>query len=76
MTQKELDDEDKRIRSVIINHLKDCNFTELAAWFEKQGKQTQEPCEKCEHPMLNCHNFPCYKKKAFTQGKTALEAIH
>ena len=36
----------------------------------------QDPCEHCENVMLNCHNFPCIKKKAFEQGKTALEAIN
>jgi hypothetical protein len=43
--------------------------------FGKQGEQTSNPCEKCNHPMLNCHNFPCGKKKTFDQGKSALEAI-
>lgn len=43
--------------------------------FETQGEQKSNPCEKCNHPMLNCYNFPCIKKKTFDQGKSALEAI-
>ena len=34
--------EDERIRGAIIDHLKDCNLTEWAAWLEKQGEQ-EEP---------------------------------
>jgi hypothetical protein len=26
--------------------------------------------------MLNCHNFPCIKKSAFEQGKSAFEVIN
>ena len=46
------------------------------AWLEKQGEQKQDPCEKCDHFTLNCHNFPCIKKKAFDQSKSALETIN
>lgn len=42
---------------------------------EKQGEQKQDPCEHCKDKCLNCHNFPCIEKRAFEQGKTALEAV-
>jgi len=42
---------------------------------EKQGEQKQDPCDNCKDVMLNCHNFPCIKKRAFKQGKSVLEAI-
>jgi hypothetical protein len=42
---------------------------------ENQGEQKQDPCEHCKDVMLNCHNFPCVKKRAFEQGKSALEVI-
>ena len=41
----------------------------------KQGEKEQDPCENCEDVMLNCHNFPCIKKRAFEQGKSILEVI-
>lgn len=47
-----------------------------AYWLEKQGEQKQDPCEHCNDRRLNCHNFPCTKKKAFEQGKSALEVIN
>lgn len=46
---------------------------ECLEWLEKQGKQNYDPCNDCEEDMLNCNNFPCIKKRAFKQGKTALE---
>ena len=33
--------EDERIRGAIIDHLKDYNLTEWAAWLEKQGEKPQ-----------------------------------
>lgn len=51
--------------------LKDC-----LAWLEMQGEQKQDPCEHCDNVMLNCHNFPCIKKRAFEQGKYVFEAIN
>ena len=47
-----------------------------AYWLEKQGEEKQDPCEHCDDKRLNCHNFPCVKKKAFEQGKSALEVIN
>jgi hypothetical protein len=38
--------EDERIRGAIIDHLKDNNLTEWAAWFEKQGEQKQIVTQK------------------------------
>ncbi|MBR5395751.1 MAG: hypothetical protein IK144_11845 [Bacteroidaceae bacterium] len=38
--------EGERIRGAIIDHLKDNNLTEWAAWLEKQGKQ--KPADKVE----------------------------
>ena len=43
---------------------------------EKQGEQKQDPCDNCKDAMLNCHNFPCIKKRAFKQGKSVFEAIN
>ena len=76
--------EDEKIRKGIIRNLeylmdraegfvKD-ELKERIAWLEKQGEQKQDPCEHCDNVMLNCHNFPCIKKRSFEQGKTALEA--
>ena len=48
---------------------------QLIKHLEKQGEQKQDPCEHCADKRLNCHNFPCIKKRAFKQGKSALEAI-
>jgi hypothetical protein len=44
-----------------------------AGWLEKQK---QDPCDNCKDVMLNCHNFPCIKKSAFEQGKSAFEVIN
>ena len=72
--------EDEKIRKRIIHALHgdvlDMEETNKAiAWLEKQGEQKQDPCDNCKDVMLNCHNFPCIKKRAFKQGKSALEAI-
>ena len=53
-----------------------CLIPCCAKLLEKQGKETQDPCEKCNHPMLNCCNFPCIQKKAFDQGKTILDVMN
>lgn len=42
---------------------------------EKQSEKEQDPCEHCNDKLLNCHNFPCIKKRAFEQGKSILEVI-
>jgi len=77
--------EDEKIRKGLINFLKspfvsenitDEKVTPWIDWLEKQGKETQDPCEKCNHPMLNCCNFPCIQKKAFDQGKTMLDVMN
>jgi hypothetical protein len=49
---------------------------DMIAWLEKQGEQKQDPCDNCKDVRLNCHNFPCVKKRAFKQGKSALEVIN
>jgi hypothetical protein len=49
---------------------------DMIAWLEKQGEQKQDPCDNCKEVRLNCHNFPCVKKRAFKQGKSALEVIN
>jgi hypothetical protein len=36
----------------------------------------QDPCEHCKMTYSTCYSFPCDEKKAFEQGKTALEAIN
>lgn len=48
------------------------------AWLEKQSKHKLKtnPCEKCNHVMLNCHNFPCIEKQAFDQNKTIFDIIN
>jgi hypothetical protein len=43
---------------------------------ENQGVQKQDPCEHCKMTYSTCYSFPCDEKKAFEQGKTALEAIN
>lgn len=48
----------------------------LGEILDKQSEQKQDPCDNCKDVMLNCHNFPCIEKRAFKQGKTALEAIN
>ena len=40
--------EDERIRGAIIDHLKDNNLTEWAAWLEKQGEQEEPQVYKTE----------------------------
>jgi hypothetical protein len=55
--------------------------SEVLSWMklsdlEKQGEQKQDPCDNCKDVMLNCHNFPCIKKRAYTQGKSAFEVIN
>jgi len=84
---KENESEDERIRKEIINYIKRTTIVNFIGkclkkqsqrwleWLEKQGEQKQDPCANCKDVMLNCHNFPCIKKRAFKQGKTALEAI-
>ena len=49
---------------------------QLIKHLEKQGEKKQDPCEHCDDKRLNCHNFPCIKKRAFKQGKSALEVIN
>jgi hypothetical protein len=36
----------------------------------------QDPCDNCKMTYSTCYSFPCDEKKAFEQGKTALEAIN
>jgi hypothetical protein len=36
----------------------------------------QDPCKHCKMTYSTCYSFPCDEKKAFEQGKTALEAIN
>ena len=79
--------EDERIRKAIhiyfdwLDGRKDYapkgkyTIRDMIAWLEKQGEQKQDPCDNCKDVMLNCHNFPCVKKRAFKQGKSALEVI-
>jgi hypothetical protein len=80
------ENEDEKIRKEIIAFLhskngymtpnEDWDFhNRWIAWLEKQGEQKQDPCEHCDNVMLNCHNFPCIKKRAYTQGKSVLEVI-
>lgn len=52
------------------------NLRDCLAWLEKQGEQKQDPCNNCKDVRLNCHNFPCVKKRAFKQGKSVLEVIN
>lgn len=73
--------EDEKIRKRIIHALHgdvlDMEETNKAiSWLEKQGEQKQDPCDNCKDVMLNCHNFPCIKKRAFKQGKSAFEVIN
>ena len=79
--------EDERIRKELIEFFTiehwggDAPFSaesakERVAWLEKQGKQKQDPCEHCKDRCLNCHNFPCIKKRAFEQGKSVFEVIN
>lgn len=77
--------EDEKIRKSIIENLKgnmcrtDGDYDLLnkqITWLEKQGEQKQDPCDNCKDVRLNCHNFPCVKKKAFKQGKSVLEVIN
>ena len=51
-------------------------FGKWRNWLEKQGKHKSNPCEKCKHVRLNCHNFPCIKKQAFDKGKNIFEVIN
>lgn len=72
--------DDERLRKTTIAFLKDFaeqgyeNAVECIDWLERQSEQKQDPCDNCDNVMLNCHNFPCIKKRAFKQGKSALEA--
>jgi tetratricopeptide (TPR) repeat protein len=72
---------DEKIRKSIIHALQGDGFLDMEetnkaiSWLEKQGEQKQDPCDNCKDVMLNCHNFPCIKKRAFKQGKSVLEAI-
>jgi hypothetical protein len=79
--------EDERIRKELLEHcinrrdgkqvcVDASDYRRWANWLEKQGEQKQDPCDNCKDVMLNCHNFPCVKKRAFTQGKSALEIIN
>ena len=52
------------------------NLRDCLAWLEKQCEKKQDPCDNCKDVMLNCHNFPCIKKRAFKQGKSAIEVIN
>ena len=75
------DKDDERLRNTTISFLADYaaqgyeNAVECIDWLKKQGEQKQDPCEHCDDVKLNCYNFPCIKKEAFEQGKSALEAI-
>jgi hypothetical protein len=45
-------------------------------WLKKHFNVVgQDPCTDCKHPMLNCHNFPCMEKIAFSNGKTIYEVM-
>lgn len=79
--------EDDRIKTAILNHLKkmwgNCqddicgiHVEDVIAWLEKQGEYKSNPCEKCNHVMLNCHNFPCIEKQAFDKSKTIFDVIN
>lgn len=78
--------EDEKIRKYIISSLNSLLYTkgsqadkernDAIAWLEKQGEQKQDPCKNCKNVRLNCHNFPCIKKRAFEQGKSVLEVIN
>ena len=77
---KESEDEDEKIRKRIINALHGDilgmeETYKAIAWLEKQGEQKQDPCDNCKDVMLNCHNFPCTKKRAFKQGKSVFDII-
>lgn len=53
---------------------------EVEDWLKKYvdaGKQYEQkdPCKDCPYPNLNCHNFPCIKKKAFDLGKSVFECV-
>jgi hypothetical protein len=78
--------EDERIRKELLEHcinrrdgkqvcVDASDYRRWANWLEKQGEQKQDPCDNCKDVMLNCHNFPCVKKRAFEQGKSVLEVI-
>jgi len=76
--------EDEKIRKALIRtfnelrtneHINGVLVGDILTWLEKQGEQKQDPCNNCKDIMLNCHNFPCTKKRAFKQGKSVLEAI-
>ena len=56
--------EDERIRGAIIDHLKDNNLTEWAAWLEKQGEQK-------EQTLLNDNN-----KKYHRVPSTTLKRLY
>jgi len=77
--------EDEKIRKALIRtfnelrtneHINDVLVGDILTWLEKQGEQKQDPCNNCKDVMLNCHNFPCTKKRAFKQGKSLLEVIN
>lgn len=79
--------EDERIKTTILNHLKKMwgnskddvcgvHVENAIEWFEKRGEPKSNPCEKCNHVMLNCHNFPCIEKQAFDQSKTIFDIIN
>lgn len=80
--------EDDRIRKELTEFLKKASggfldpttqcktFGKWRNWLEKQGKPKSNPCEKCNHVKLNCHNFPCIEKQAFDQSKTIFDVIN
>jgi len=78
--------EDENIRKWLISQLKiksddtnsDLNImiNKAITWLEKQGEQKQDPCVHCDDKCLNCHNFPCIKKRAFEQDKSVFEVIN
>ena len=76
----ELKESDERIRKDILafiiregQHSDKYKWHEWIDWLKKQGEQKQDPCEHCDNVMLNCHNFPCIKKRAYEQGKSVFE---
>lgn len=66
--------EDERIRGAIIDHLKDYNLTEWAAWLEKQGEMDMESYKTAEdekREFVGDGFIKCYADfQDFKEGKT------
>lgn len=69
--------EDDNIRKGIIDiiksqkeqqcHIDSTIYDKMLTWLEKQGGEKQDPCDNCNNVKLNCHNFPCSKKREYLQ---------